>query len=117
MTQVDPQIIKDSLSSSTNTATFGLSKDLTIPISVKICYLQPSDISKVFDELSPSSEKYSNPLVFQKLSNIYINSDLFVTIQVFSGTSNPITIPVQTPYQAFTNNKREWNRTLKLPIN
>lgn len=117
MTQVDPQIIKDPLSSSTNTATFGLSKDLTIPISVKICYLQPSDISKVYDELSPSSEKYSNPLVFQKLSNIYINSDLFVTIQVFGGTSNPITIPVQTPYQAFTNNKREWNRTLKLPIN
>lgn len=114
----DSQVNKDSLIASTNTATFGLSKDLTIPISIKICYLQPSDISKVYQELSPSSEKYSNPLVFQKLSNIYINSDLFVTFQVFGGSTNsPITVPVQTPYQTFTNNKREWNKTLALPIN
>lgn len=118
MTMASSQILHDPLGSTTNTATFGLSKDLTIPITIKVCYLQPSNISKVYKELSTSSEKYSNPLVFQKLSNIYVNSDLFVTIQVFDGhNNNPITVPVQTPYQSFTNNRREWNRTLKLPIN
>ena len=54
----------------------------------------------------------------KKLSGIISNSDLLVTIQLFDGPSKtPVTIPLQTPYHAFTNNKRNWDQYLQLPIN
>ena len=102
--------------SSDNTATFALSKDLNTPLQLKICNLQTSNIAKVCKLLATMSEKYSNPKVFQKLSNISINSDIYATIQVFDGSNNPKTIPLQTPYKSFSGNRREWNVQLELPI-
>lgn len=98
-----------------NTANFGLSKHLSIPITVKICYLQPN--TKNPPKVAPNSQKYRHPEVFQKLSNISINSDLFVRIQVFDSNNNPVCTAVQTPYKAFSGNKRVWNSYVKLPIN
>lgn len=101
-------------SSSSNTANFGLSKYLLIPISVKLCYIHTS--SSNTHKVVTSSEKYKNTRVFQKLSNISSNSDLFVRIQVLDGNHNPIASEVQTPYKAFSSNKRVWNSYVRLPV-
>ncbi|SGZ50232.1 CIC11C00000004414 [Sungouiella intermedia] len=103
-----------SFSSSSNTANFGLSKYLLIPISVKLCYFQTSSSST--HKVVTSSEKYKNTRVFQKLSDISTNSDLFVRIQVLDGNHNPIASEVQTPYKAFSSNKRVWNTYVRLPV-
>ncbi|KAF4978345.1 hypothetical protein FZEAL_5243 [Fusarium zealandicum] len=42
------------------------------------------------------------------------NSDLYVTVQVWSG-SKPLTVPVQTAYKPFRA-ERKWNEWLQLPI-
>lgn len=107
----------DSLS--TNTTPIGLLKDLDRPIYLKVCYLQPSkaQIPAILDGLVGGSDKYSNALVFKQMSRILVNSDLYVVFQLFNGSGNELLPPVQTPYQAFTNNKRVWNRYCKFPIN
>lgn len=101
--------------SQSNAANFGLSKNLEIPITVKICSLQSSTSGP--PKVAPNSLKYRDPRVYRKLSDISINSDLFVRIQVLDGNDNPVSSPVQTPYKAFTGNKRVWNSYVKLPIN
>lgn len=97
---------------SVGTATFGLSKDLTVPVSVKICYLQngPKQV-----RLATLSEKYSEPSVFRKLSNVNATSEFYVQVQVYQ-ENNPIANPVQTSYQPFTANRRLWNQWLQLPV-
>lgn len=101
-------------SSSSNTANLGLSKYLLIPISVKLCYFHTS--SSNTHKVVTSSEKYKNTRVFQRLSDVSPNSDLFVRIQIFDGNHNPIASEVQTPYKAFSSNKRVWNTYVKLPV-
>lgn len=104
----------DKIVSNTNSSTFGLSKDLSVPVTVKIGYLQAVNTP----HLLPSSEKYSNPKIFQKLSDIVSNSELFVTVQLYDGPSqSPVTVPIQTPYRTFTNGRRNWDQYLQLPIN
>ena len=94
--------------------TFGLSKDLKSPISVKVCYLECT-INNV--SLVPLSTKFEDPIVFKKLSQIYKNSDLFVEIRVYDGKNNNlISTPVRTSYKAFNNKGRTWNQQLKLNI-
>ncbi|CCG21010.1 Vps34 autophosphorylated class III phosphatidylinositol 3-kinase [Candida orthopsilosis Co 90-125] len=94
--------------------TFGLSKNLSQPIDIKINYMECTDANL---ELATISEKFTNPTVFRKLSNIYRYSDLFVTIEVYDGKDNNlISIPIQTSYKAFNNKKRIWNQVLKLAI-
>ena len=97
---------------SVGTATFGLSKDLTVPVSVKICYLQngPKQV-----RLATLSEKYSEPSVFRKLSNVNATSEFYVQVQIYQ-ENNPISNPVQTSYQPFTANRRLWNQWLQLPV-
>lgn len=99
----------------TNTAAFGLLKNLAIPISLKLCYLQPTP--NYHANVAASSEKYRNPAVFQRLSRVTLNSDLFVIVEVLDGNHNVLVDPVQTPYKVFSNNTRTWATFLKLPIN
>lgn len=99
----------------TNTATFGLSKNLVIPISLKLCYLQPAGTSK--PNVATSSEKYRHPAVFQQLSHISVNSDLYVIIELLDGNGNRMVEPVQSPYKAFSNNRRVWDMYMKLSVN
>lgn len=98
-----------------NTANFGLLKNLSIPISIKLCYLHNSKTNT--HKIARSSEKYRDPKIFQKLSNISQNSDLFVRIEILDGNHNLVTSPVQTPYTLFNSNKRVWNLYVKLPVN
>ena len=107
--------ISESVSHLSNTANFGLSKHLTVPISIKVCYLHPSNTNS--HSVASSSQKYKDAFVFQKLLNISINSDLFLRVQVFDENHNALSLPVQTPYKAFSNNKRIWDSSLKLPVN
>ena len=112
MTNLSP--LNDSLSQTKSTA-FGLSKDLAIPIIVKVCYLESTRDMK--DSLASLSEKFEDPAVFNTLSRIYRFSDLFIKISIFDGKNNNlVTIPVQTTYKSF-NNKRVWNQYLKMAIN
>lgn len=99
----------------TNTATFGLSKNLEIPISLKLCYLQPANNTK--PAVVTSSEKYRHPAVFQQLSHISVNSDLYVVVDILDGNGNRMVEPVQSPYKAFSNNKRVWDMYMKLAVN
>ncbi|ATY60238.1 Phosphatidylinositol 3-kinase [Cordyceps militaris] len=47
-------------------------------------------------------------------SNMSVHSDLYVTVQVWSG-SKALTVPVQTAYKPFRA-ERKWNEWLRLPI-
>lgn len=107
------------MSLTSNTTTIGLSKDLIVPVIVKICYLQPSkhSIPKLINSLILSSEKYSDLEIFKRLLKINLNSDLFIKIEVFDGKNNALANPVQTNYQSFNNNRRIWNKAYKLPMN
>lgn len=98
---------------STNTATFGLSKHLLIPIFVKVRSLETTHPFKP----ATSSAKYKNPDLFQVLLQILASSDLFVKVEVLDGNNNRIVPPVHTPYKQFSGNKRVWDSVLKLPIN
>ncbi|CAH6719054.1 phosphatidylinositol 3-kinase Vps34p [[Candida] jaroonii] len=103
---------------SNNVAAFAVSKDLRIPIHLKLGYLQPGNNAKVLNELAKPSGKYSDPSIFKQYSHIQINSDLYVKIEVIGGNNqNPLTIPTQSMYYSFSNNKRVWNKVMKLPIN
>ena len=55
-----------------NTANFYLSKDLEMPFKLKVVSLQG------LKPIIKKSEKILNPEIFQTLSNIYSNSDLFI---------------------------------------
>lgn len=105
----------DEFSSSANTTAFGLSKHLSIPISVKICDLQSSKTNS--RKIAASSRKYRDPEVFRRLLDISANSDLYVRIEVLDGNNNPVSTPVQTSYKSFSGNKRTWNSYVKLPVN
>lgn len=96
------------------TAAFGLSKDLAVPISIKINYLQHTKDGNLLQ----LSKKFDDTLVFKKLSQIHRNSDLYVTCTVYDGhNNNAISVEVQTPYKSFGSKGRVWNSFLKLPIN
>lgn len=103
---------------SSNTATFGLSKDLSVPAIVKLCYLKPlsSSIAKVMAGLASSLEKYQDSTIFKRLSHIYFNSDLFVTLEIYDGNHNRVSTRVQAPYVPFSNNRRTWNKSIRLPV-
>lgn len=107
------------MSLTSNTTTIGLSKDLIIPVIIKVCYLQPSkhSIPKLINSLMLSSEKYSDLEIFKRLLKVNLNSDLFIKIEVFDGNNNILSNPIQTNYQSFNNNRRIWNKAYKLPIN
>lgn len=100
-----------------NTSAFGLSKDVKAPVSLKLGYLQATDSALALKMLATPSEKYANPQVFKQLSKIHFNSDLFIKIDVISGSNNPLTLPAQSLYHSFTGNKRVWNKSVKLSIN
>lgn len=95
------------------TTTFGQSKHLLVPVSVKVCSL----VSTHKPMLATSSQKLKNPTVYQKLLDISVNSDLYVTIEVLDGNRNPVPTAMQTPYTPFSGNKRVWNLYVKLPVN
>ncbi|KAI5951314.1 VPS34 [Candida jiufengensis] len=97
--------------------TYGLSKDLSQQIIIKICYLETT-LSNEELNLSKLSEKFQDPSKFKKLSQIYKFSDLFVKVEIFDGKNNNLlSIPIQTSYKSFNNKKRQWNQFLKLFIN
>lgn len=101
-----------------NSSALGLSKDLSVPVLLKICYLKPTNPGTVIKSLAKPSEKYENPKVFKKLSNIHFNSDLIVKVQILNGSTNrPVTLPTYSRYQSFTGNKRVWNQYLNLAVN
>ncbi|EGW30820.1 uncharacterized protein SPAPADRAFT_142747 [Spathaspora passalidarum NRRL Y-27907] len=94
--------------------TFGLSKDLTDPIIVKICYLEPTLITQ--HESIPLSTKFENPSVFKTSSRIYKNSDLFIRIGMYDGKNNNLIAPVsQTTFTHFRG-RRVWNQYVKLAM-
>ncbi|KAK6199969.1 1-phosphatidylinositol 3-kinase [Scheffersomyces amazonensis] len=102
---------------SKRTSSFGLSKDVHAPIMVKICYMTNTGLIPQQQQLIKLSDKYENARVFNTLSNIYKNSDLYVEVSIYDGSNNLLTNPVQTCYKSFNNNKREWNQYLKFSIN
>jgi len=106
--------MSEELSFKAHTTAFGLSKDLSIPIMVKVCYLKETgDVNLV-----KVSEKYENPEVFKVLSRIHKESDMYVVATIYSGKSNNmISIPVQTPYTSFNKRRRQWNKYLQMPVN
>lgn len=94
------------------TAAFTLSRHLCIPICLKIGTLSAAHPFHAV----PNSEKYINPQLFQKLSNISSNSELFISVKVLDKNNNDISCAVQTPYRAFSSNRRKWDCCVKLPL-
>lgn len=99
---------------SKNTAVFGLSKDVRTNVTVKVCHLKTA--KGAFDPVS-LSERFEDPLMFNKLSTIYKYSDMYVEAFVYDGKGNNLMAnPAQTKYVPFNNKGRSWNTFLKLAI-
>ncbi|KAI0130200.1 phosphatidylinositol 3 [Xylariales sp. AK1849] len=87
---------------------FVTSESLDYPLTIRIVNLEGDE----------TPQKHSTLLQRPDLryigSNTSPHSDLYVTVQVWAG-SKPLTVPVQTSYKAFKN-ERSWNEWLDIPI-
>ncbi|KAL2161325.1 hypothetical protein VTH06DRAFT_8546 [Thermothelomyces fergusii] len=88
---------------------FATSDSLDYPVSIRIINLEGSEPPLPFSTL------LEHPELRHIGSNQSPHSDLYVTVQVWAG-SKPLTVPVQTAYKSFRNERR-WNEWLTLPIN
>ncbi|KAI1006642.1 Phosphatidylinositol 3-kinase catalytic subunit type 3 [Podosphaera aphanis] len=88
---------------------FASSDALKFPVTVKIVCLD-GEQSPI-----PFSTLIKRPELRHIGSNLCQHSDLYVTIQLWAD-SKPLTVPVQTAYKPFRNERR-WNEWLTLPIN
>ncbi|KAI0019925.1 phosphatidylinositol 3 [Xylariomycetidae sp. FL0641] len=87
---------------------FGSSESLDYPVSVRIINLEGDEAPFLFSTL------LKRPDLRHIGSNTSPNSDLHVSVQVWAA-SKPLTVPVQTSYKAFRNERR-WNEWLSIPI-
>ncbi|KAI0803594.1 phosphatidylinositol 3 [Xylaria sp. FL0064] len=87
---------------------FGTSDSLDYPVSVRIINLEGDETPYLFSTL------LERPEIRHIGSNTSPHSDLYVTVQVWAG-SKPLTVPVQTSYKPFRNERR-WNEWLTIPI-
>ncbi|KAK7754631.1 Phosphatidylinositol (PI) 3-kinase [Diatrype stigma] len=87
---------------------FGASESLDYPVSIRIINLEGDETPLLYSTL------LQRPDLRHIGSNTSSHSDLYVTVQVWAG-SKPLTVPVQTSYKAFRNERR-WNEWLALPI-
>ncbi|CCH62374.1 hypothetical protein TBLA_0H00850 [Henningerozyma blattae CBS 6284] len=94
-----------------NSVTFCVSQDLDVPFRLKIVSLEGQK------PLLKASQRILNPDLTLKSSNVYPNSDLLVSVQIFNKLSNRnLTLPVYSPFKSFRNNTRKWNQWIKLPL-
>ncbi|KAI0013800.1 phosphatidylinositol 3-kinase [Xylariaceae sp. FL0662B] len=87
---------------------FGSSESLDYPVSIRIINLEGDETPHLYSTL------LNKPDLRHIGSNTSPHSDLYVTVQVWAG-SKPLTVPVQTSYKAFRNERR-WNEWLTIPI-
>ncbi|KAI1764404.1 phosphatidylinositol 3-kinase [Hypoxylon sp. FL1150] len=87
---------------------FASSESLDYPVSIRIINLEGDEVPHLHSTL------LNRPDLRHIGSNLSPHSDLYVTVQVWAG-SKPITVPIQTSYKAFRNERR-WNEWLELPI-
>ncbi|KAK3497561.1 kinase-like domain-containing protein [Neurospora hispaniola] len=87
---------------------FASSDQLNYPVSIRIMSLEGEETPIPFSTL------LERPDLRHVGSNQSPHSDLYVTVQVWAG-SKPLTVPVQTPYKWFRN-ERKWSEWLTLPI-
>ncbi|KAK9455873.1 kinase-like domain-containing protein [Dipodascopsis uninucleata] len=90
------------------TFTFCLSKDVHLPVYVKIDSLEGTK------EPVPYSKSLEDPDVRLVGSNTSATSDLFVTVQLFADCK-PLTAPIRTTNKNPKSGRR-WNEWLQLPI-
>ncbi|RKF55433.1 Phosphatidylinositol 3-kinase, root isoform [Erysiphe neolycopersici] len=88
---------------------FASSDAINIPVHIKIVSLDGEQTQIPFSTL------LQRPDLRHIGSNLSSFSDLFVTVQPWAD-SKPLTVPVQTAYKPFKNERR-WNEWLSLPIN
>ncbi|AAS54378.1 AGL113Cp [Eremothecium gossypii ATCC 10895] len=90
--------------------TFVVSQELNIPLKIKISSLHGTK------KLLQPSQRFTHPELTQRTSNMRLNSDMFVSVQVFDRERNrALTTPVHTQYVPFKTG-RVWNQWLTLPI-
>ncbi|KAI1080249.1 phosphatidylinositol 3-kinase [Whalleya microplaca] len=87
---------------------FGSSDSMDYPVSLRIINLEGDESPHLYSTL------LKRPDLRHIGSNASPHSDLYVTAQVWAG-SKPLTVPVQTSYKAFRNERR-WNEWLTIPI-
>ncbi|KAH8594046.1 kinase-like domain-containing protein [Bisporella sp. PMI_857] len=88
---------------------FASSEALTkLPVGIRIVSLEGEQTPVPFSTL------IRRPDLRHIGSNLSAHSDLYVTVQLWAD-SKPLTVPVQTPYKPFKNERR-WNEWLSLPI-
>ncbi|KAK0703535.1 kinase-like domain-containing protein [Lasiosphaeria miniovina] len=87
---------------------FATSNALNFPVNIRIINLEGEETPLLF------STRVDHPEVQHTGSIQSPHSDIYVTVQVWAG-SKPLTVPVQTAYKSFRNERR-WNEWLSLPI-
>lgn len=88
--------------------TYATSEALSIPLSIRIVNVEGEQTPIPFSTL------LKRPDLRYIGSNLSPHSDLYVTVQLWAD-SKPLTVPVQTAYKSFRNERR-WNEWLEVPI-
>lgn len=90
--------------------TFFASHECDARLSIKVINLEGSN------SLLKQSQKYTEPELSKRASNVIPNSDMFVSLQIYDQESGrDLTIPICTKYVPFKNG-RIWEQWLTLPI-
>ena len=82
----------------TVSASFALSSELDTTFKFKVLAIEGQ-----FEKLVSQAARISNPKLYQCLTKIKYNSDLFIVAQLFNGNI-PLSLPVQTKYVSFDYN-------------
>ncbi|CAO3673179.1 unnamed protein product [Umbelopsis vinacea] len=85
---------------------FCLTRDLNIPVSVRISSLEGTRTKKSYTQLLDNPDSNSQ--------DCNDHSDLYATVQVYAD-NKPLTVPVRTSYKSFKQQWR-WNEWLVLPV-
>lgn len=86
---------------------FCVSRDIDLPVRIKICTLEGGRPRK------PYSELVSNPNTISAINGD--SNDLMVTVQLYAN-SKPLTVPMNTLYKPYRSLNRRWNEWITLPI-
>jgi phosphatidylinositol 3-kinase len=100
----------------THTATFGLAKDLAVPVTVTVGHLEARDAAAAAAaarRLHTASQKYQHPQVFKRLSATSATLELYVTAQLFDAAGNALAAALQTPHRPHAG-RRAWQHPLQM---
>eukprot|EP01125_Pyxidicula_operculata_P018418 TRINITY_DN653_c0_g4_i1.p1 TRINITY_DN653_c0_g4~~TRINITY_DN653_c0_g4_i1.p1 ORF type:complete len:866 (+),score=208.78 TRINITY_DN653_c0_g4_i1:55-2652(+) len=106
------------MSASNNTFSFYLSRDLNLPVRIKIVSLEGN--IKLLQSIIIDSAKNYNCVPYSVLSETSsFNSvpylSLYISVQLYAN-GKPITLPINSPFSSFSSQSYRWDEVIEFPV-